>query len=94
MDHDKDELKKKADSLINALKPLSESYRLLVDSAEEFNGITLAHKKDLKDAIRRADHLGKIIDRIIDTLDDTVKDWIYQLKYDKDPIITINPEDE
>ena len=68
--------------LINVLKPLSESYRLLVGAADEFNGITLAHKKDLKDAIQRADDLGDVIDKVIKTLDTLMGKELHRLKYE------------
>lgn len=71
---------KKVEDLVCILKPLCESYRLLVDAAEEFNRITLAHKKDAVDAINRADDLGDIIDDIIDTLDCMIDNWLDQLK--------------
>lgn len=68
--------------LISALKPLSESYRLLVGAADELNGITLAHKKDLKDAIQRADDLGDIIDKVIKTLDTLIGKELHRLKHE------------
>jgi len=71
--------------LVQLLKPLSESYRLLVGAADEFNKITLAHKKDLSDAIHRADDLGEIIDKLIKTLDTLLSKELRRLKYeDKD----------
>ncbi|MGI6065094.1 MAG: hypothetical protein ACOYI2_01220 [Bacillota bacterium] len=71
---------KKVEDLVRILKPLCESYRMLVDAAEEFNRITLAHKNDVVDAINRADDLGDIIDHVIDTLDDMAEDWLNQFQ--------------
>jgi len=67
--------------LIAALKPLSESYRLLVGAADEFNKIALAHKKDLEDAIDRADDLGDIIDKVIKTLDTLMGKELHRIKF-------------
>lgn len=71
---------KKVEELVSILKPMCDSYRLLVGAAEEFNHITLAHKDDVVNAIDRADDLGDVIDHIIHTLDCITKDWLYQLK--------------
>lgn len=80
MEKNKNCLGETVTDLIAALKPLSESYRLLVGAAEEFNGITLAHKKDLEDAIDRADDLGDIIDKVIKTLDALIGRELHRLK--------------
>lgn len=58
------------------LTGLVSSYRLLVGSAEEFNRITLAHKRDLEDAIDRADDLGDVIDKIICRMDRLVSIYL------------------
>lgn len=81
MDNKKNCLGETITDLISALKPLSESYRLLVGAADEFNGITLAHKKDLHDAIHRADDLGDIIDKVIKTLDTLIGKELHRIKY-------------
>lgn len=73
-------MKNNIDELMVILKQLVESYRLLVGAAEEFNRITLAHKKDLSNAIDRADNLGDIIDDIIDTLDSVIDQWLTRVK--------------
>ncbi|ATW27000.1 hypothetical protein [Candidatus Formimonas warabiya] len=87
METGKECLEKKVTDLITALKPLAESYRLLVSSADEFNRITLAHRKDLEDAVHRADDLGEIIDKVIDTLDDLLDKWVHEMKrHPEDPV--------
>lgn len=68
------------EDLISKLKPLAESYRLLVSAADEFNGIAPAHKKDVKKAIDRAGNLGDIIDDVISTLDEIMPGWLKQIK--------------
>ncbi|MEL7566733.1 MAG: hypothetical protein AAGU27_17890 [Dehalobacterium sp.] len=79
--------------LIFVLKPLSESYRLLVGAADEFNKIALAHKKDLEDAIDRADDLGDIIDKVIKTLDTMMEKELHHIKYREEDQETLIEED-
>lgn len=55
-------------SLADLLSKLVNSYRLLIAGANELNGISLAHRKDIKDALERADELGKVIDYLLETL--------------------------
>lgn len=55
-------------SLAELLSKLTNSYRLLIGGAEELNTVALATKKDVKNAINRANELGKIIDRLINTI--------------------------
>lgn len=56
-------------NLTDLLSKLINSYRLLIGGAGELNTIALARKKDVKDAIDRANELGDIIDELIDALD-------------------------
>lgn len=56
-------------NLADLLGKLVNSYRLLIGGANELNGIALASKSDIKDALKRADELGDIIDKIIKALD-------------------------
>lgn len=44
------------------LKELSESYRLAVAAASDYNTISLASRKQVEAAIARADRLGEVID--------------------------------
>jgi hypothetical protein len=48
------------------------SYRALVGAAEEYNGIALATKSEVKKALKRANKLGEVVDDLIDVLDDVV----------------------
>lgn len=57
-------------NLTDLLGKLINSYRLLVGSAEELNKITLAKKGNVKDALKRAEKVGNIIDDIIKRLED------------------------
>ncbi|GLC29246.1 hypothetical protein [Clostridium omnivorum] len=56
-------------NLVLLLNSLTNSYRLLIGGADELNKIAIAKKKDVKEAIERAEEVGEIIDRIIIVLD-------------------------
>jgi hypothetical protein len=58
-------------NLADLLNKLVNSYRLLVGGANELNGIALASKSDIKDALKRAHELGDIIDGVIEALEVT-----------------------
>lgn len=60
---------KDVNNLADLLNKLVNSYRLLIGGANELNGIALASKKDIKEALKRARDLGDIIDGVIDTLE-------------------------
>ncbi|MCB2290461.1 hypothetical protein LGK97_11850 [Clostridium sp. CS001] len=57
-------------NLADILTKLVNSYRLLIGSADELNGIALSKKGEVKDALKRADDLGDIIDKTIKVLDE------------------------
>jgi hypothetical protein len=57
-------------NLADILTKLVSSYRLLIGGADELNKIALSKKSDVKDALKRADSLGDIIDETIKVLDD------------------------
>lgn len=57
-------------NLAEVLAKLVISYRTLIGSADELNKIALSKKSDVKDALKRADELGEIIDKAIKVLDD------------------------
>jgi hypothetical protein len=56
-------------NLADILTKLVSSYRLLIGGADELNKIALSKKSDVKDALKRADNLGDIIDETIKVLD-------------------------
>lgn len=56
-------------NLADILTKLVSSYRLLIGGADELNKIALAKKGEVKDALKRADNLGDIIDETIKVLD-------------------------
>ena len=57
-------------NLADILTKLVSSYRLMIGGADELNKIALSKKSDVKDALKRADSLGEIIDETIKVLDD------------------------
>ena len=57
-------------NLSEILAKLVISYRTLIGSADELNKIALSKKSDVKDALKRADKVGDIIDETIKVLDD------------------------
>ncbi|GAA0114856.1 hypothetical protein [Clostridium senegalense] len=68
-----DEYYKDITNLTTLLNSTSNAYRLLVASANDYNNMALAKKAEVKDALKRSNELGKVIDNIIDSLDYTVK---------------------
>lgn len=66
-------------TLIEILASISNSYRLLVGAAEEFNRISLVHRHEAEDAIERADNLGDVIDDVERELKRLVKLYLSEL---------------
>lgn len=58
-------------NLAELLNKYVNSYRLLIGGASEINQITLARKKEVRDALKRADRLGDIIDELIEVIECT-----------------------
>lgn len=61
---------------VDLLGKLVNSYRLLIGGAGELNGIALASKNDVRDAIKRVNKLGGVIDNIIQDMNDINKTYI------------------
>ncbi|MCY6369552.1 hypothetical protein [Clostridium ganghwense] len=57
-------------NLADLLGKLVNSYRLLIGGADDLNKIALSRKSEVKDALKRAEKLGDIIDDVIDALED------------------------
>lgn len=68
-------------TLSEILTPLVSSYRLSVGAAEEFNRIALAHRKDVEDAIDRADDLGHLVDKVQKKLNKYMRRYFAELDY-------------
>lgn len=58
-------------NLSDFLAKLVNSYRLIVGGAGELNGIALAHKKDVKKAIKTSNDLLEVINEVICMLEKT-----------------------
>ncbi|WP_299995009.1 hypothetical protein [uncultured Clostridium sp.] len=56
-------------NLNQLLKTMVDSYRLLIGGAAELNNIYEAKSSYVKEAVHRANELGKIIDDVIELLD-------------------------
>ncbi len=61
--------------LVEILNKTVFSYRTLIGGANELNGIALASKREVKDALKRARALGQVIDEVIDTLGCVIEDY-------------------
>lgn len=68
------------EELSNILNGLTNSYRVLVDAAEEFNHISFSSKDDVNDAVDRADDVGELIDEVIDTLGYKLKEYLKDIR--------------
>lgn len=75
-------------NLVELLAKLSGSYRVLVGAADDLNRIAFASKSEIKDALNRAEDLGKVIDRLIDVLDDVAIGYVKYCKLKGDTIKT------
>jgi hypothetical protein len=71
------------------LTPLVSSYRLSVGAAEEFNRIALAHRKDVENAIDRADDLGHLVDKVQKKLGKYMKSYFTELDYKLEYMVEI-----
>ena len=58
-------------NLIDILCKLTSNYRLFIGGACEINQITLAHKTDVKKALKRVRVVGDMIDDILEILEKT-----------------------
>lgn len=67
-------------NLADLLGRLVNSYRLLIGGVGELNQIALATKNDVKNALKRVDKLGDVIDSILSDMDDTNVHYIQYCK--------------
>ncbi|MFL0196093.1 hypothetical protein ACJDU8_11020 [Clostridium sp. WILCCON 0269] len=67
-------------NLTDLLSKLTNNYRVLIGGAGELNSIALAHKKDIKNALHRANELGDIIDKILNGLGKTTEGYVEYCK--------------
>ena len=89
-------------NLNQLLKTMVDSYRLLIGGAAELNNIYEAKSSYVKEAVHRANELGKIIDNVIDLLDECGETYFkycaligdYILKKSDDKVILTEVDDE
>lgn len=67
-------------NLADLLSKLSNNYRLLIGGAGEMNSMAVSHKKDIKDALHRANKLGDIIDKVLNTLEKSTGGYVEYCK--------------
>ncbi|SMC23791.1 hypothetical protein SAMN02745134_01987 [Clostridium acidisoli DSM 12555] len=65
---------------VELLGKLTNSYRLLIGGAGELNGIALATKNDVRNAIKRVNKLGQVIDNILCEMNEHDKAYIKYCK--------------
>lgn len=58
-------------NLTSLLGSMVNSYRLLVGGANELNNVSEAKRSSVKEALKRVDDLGEIIDVVIKTLEES-----------------------
>ncbi len=73
--------------LTEMLTPLASSYRLMVGAADEFNKVALVHRKDVENAIDRADELGHIIDDVQERLKKVLRIYLKGVDYKADVVL-------
>lgn len=61
--------------MFNSLKELTGIYRTIIASASDCNGIALATKKDVREALKTARKVEAMIDRLISTADHVMYGW-------------------
>ena len=89
-------------NLNQLLKTMVDSYRLLIGGAAELNNIYEAKSSYVKEAVNRANELGKIIDNVIDLLDECGETYFkycalvgdYILKKSDNKVILTEVDDE
>ncbi|ASW43419.1 hypothetical protein [Clostridium isatidis] len=70
-------------NLNNLLTGMVNSYRLLIGGANELNNTSEAKKSKVKEAIDRANALGKVIDEVISALGECSNSYIEYCKIRK-----------
>jgi hypothetical protein len=73
-------------NLADLLSKLTNTYRLMVASAHELNSIALAHKGEVKDALKNVDRMGDIIEDVLKTLENVGYSYMDYCKLKSDVI--------
>ena len=71
-------------NLTSILSTMVNSYRLLIGSANDLSNLPEAKDSKIKDAVNRANTLGKIIDEVISAIDECSYSYIKYCKIKKD----------
>ena len=80
-------------NLQEMLTRLVNSYRLLVGAANELNGIALSDRRQVKDALKRAQEVGALIDDVNDALKRSQCRYLdYCVMYSQEIKNYINPQ--
>ena len=80
-------------NLQDSLTKLTNSYRTLIGGANDLNGIALAKKGEVKDALKRADEVGCIMDDVISAIRKSQCRYLdYCVMYSNQIKTIINPQ--
>lgn len=80
-------------NLQDSLTKLTNSYRTLIGGANDLNGIALAKKGEVKDALKRADEVGYIMDDVISAIRKSQCRYLdYCVMYSNQIKTIINPQ--
>lgn len=60
---------KDINNMQDSLMKLTNAYRMMISGANELNGIAIAKKRQIRDALKRADEIGNIIDSNISAIE-------------------------
>jgi hypothetical protein len=80
-------------NLVFLLEKYVNSYRLLIGGAGELNGIALAKKNEVKDALKRVDKVGDLIDDLIDILECCQNTYLNYVRLKSDVLIVKTEKD-
>ena len=80
-------------NLQDILTKLTSSYRTLIGGANDLNGIALAKKGEVKEALKRADEVGYIMDDVISAIRKSQCRYLdYCVMYSNQIKTIINPQ--
>lgn len=80
-------------NLQDSLTKFTNAYRILIGGANDLNSIALARKGEVKDALKRADEVGYIIDDVISAIRKSQCRYLdYCVMYSNQIKTIINPQ--
>ena len=80
-------------NLADLLGKFVNSYRLLIGGASELNGINLAKKEVIKDALERAEDVGSIIDDLVKVIESSGECYFKYTKIKSEFILSKTKKD-